>query len=222
MAQEASGKKQCQPMFSAKSSADEFSVVRTSLLSDTSMSYTAKGVLLTCLSSSKSFTKKWIASHGTEDAKVISEALRELLSLGYLKKFSEDGETFYVFTDLPDLAEQPRPPASRRRQSRPSEPAEPIALEPWLEPYRGPLEQWLARRLKAHPTLGWEITSRSMTALRYANDQKVVAELCELAAERSWQSVGFAGYRDTVDKLAKEKYGKAFKPAMSEISYTLR
>jgi hypothetical protein len=209
-------------MFSAKSSAADFVVVRSSLLSNTSMSYTAKGVLLTCLSSTKSFTKNWIASHGSEDAKVISEALRELLSLGYLKKFSENGEAFYVFTDLPDLADQLIPQAPRRRSSRPSAPAEPIALEPWLEPHRELLERWLARRLKAHPSLEWEITSRSITALRYARDQKVIAELCELAAEKSWQSLGFAGYKDTVDKLAKEKHGKSFKPAMSEISYTLK
>lgn len=222
MTEGAIGKKQSQPMFSAKSGAKEFTVVRASLLSDTSMSYTAKGLLLTCLSSTKSFTKSWIASHGTDDAKVISESLRELLSLGYLKKFSEGGETYYVFADTPDLPDQPMPQPARRRSSRPSAPAEPIALEPWLEPHRELLERWLTRRMKVHPTMEWEITPRSMTALRYARDQRVIAELCELAAENSWQSLGFAGYKDTVDRLAKEKYGKFYKPAMSEISYTLR
>jgi hypothetical protein len=222
MEEKATGSKASQPMFSVESAAGDFAVVKASLLSDTSISYTAKGVLLTCLSNPRSFTKSWIASHGSENGPVISAALKELLTLGYLKKFSQDDETFYVFTDSPELPVAPVAPAPRKRSSRASEPVEPIALEPWLEPYREPLEGWLRRRLKAHPTMEWEITSRSMAALRYANEQKVLAEFCDLAAEKSWQSLGFIGYKESVDKLAKEKHGKAARPMMSEISYTLR
>jgi len=58
--------------------------------------------------------------------------------------------------------------------------------------------------------------------LQYAKQQGVLVEFCELAAESTWQSLGFNGYKEYIDKLVKEKHGRASKPAMSEINYTLK
>lgn len=218
-----SGKKAGQPMFSTESMMNDFTVVKSSILSNSLMSYTAKGILLTCLSSSRVFGKDWILSHGKGKIEEVSAALKELRALGFLKKVQNGDDCFYVFTDTPEAQPSPELPAIRMPSSRSARPAEPIALEPWLEPHRGPLERWLTQRLKAHPKLQWEITGRSVLALKYAYVRGVLADFCELAAESSWVSLGFAGYKEYIERLVKEKHpGKQAKPPMADISYTLK
>jgi hypothetical protein len=218
-----SGKKAGQPMFSAESMANDFTVVKSSILSNSLISYMAKGILITCLSSGRAFSRDWILSHGKGDVEEISSALKELRSLGFLKKVQNGDDCFYVFTDSPEGQASPDLPAIRKPSSRSAKPAEPIALESWLEPHRGPLERWLRQRLKAHPKLAWEITGRSVVALKYAYVRGVLADFCELAAESTWVSLGFAGYKEYIEKLVKEKHPtKQAKPPMAEISYTLK
>ena len=114
------------------------------------------------------------------------------------------------------------PPISPQRPKRP--PAG-VELPDWLEPYREHLLQWLERRQKKYK-LKPELTSFTMRALEYARDAGVLKVYCEYASERNWQSLGFAGYKETIEKLAKEngiatKASNQGKPAMSPIVYTL-
>lgn len=221
MTDQASGKKVSQPIFCAEPTSRDLAIFKSSLLLDSSMSYTAKGLLLTCLSAGYSFDKKWIASRGTDSLESISAALKELLALGYLRRVSSDGDHLYVFTDSPEPPTVTLPVLPKRRGR--ALPAARISLEPWLEPHRPLLERWLAQRKKAHPKLAQEVTARSMTALRHANDRGVLAEFCELAAEGTWQSLGFNGYRNYIDKLVADRApGKPSRPQMSEINYTLK
>ena len=65
-----------------------------------------------------------------------------------------------------------------------------------------------------------------MRALEYARDAGILKLYCEYASERNWQSLGFAGHKETIEKLAKEngiasKASGQGKPAMSPIIYTL-
>lgn len=98
-----------------------------------------------------------------------------------------------------------------------------IELPDWLEPCREPLALWLENRRKKHK-LTPELSSSTMRALEYARGIGVLQIYCEYASERSWQSLGFVGYKETIDKLAKEN-GMApsvnSKPTMSPIIYTL-
>lgn len=100
-----------------------------------------------------------------------------------------------------------------------------VDLPEWLEPYREHLLQWFEKRQKKHK-LPPELTSSTMRALEYARDAGILKLYCEYASERNWQSLGFAGYKDTIEKLAKEngiatKTSNQGKPAMSPIVYTL-
>jgi hypothetical protein len=100
-----------------------------------------------------------------------------------------------------------------------------VDLPEWLEPYREHLLQWFEKRQKKHK-LPPELTSSTMRALEYARDAGVLEVYCEYVSERNWQSLGFAGHRDTIEKLAKEngiatKTSNQGKPAMSPIVYTL-
>jgi hypothetical protein len=100
-----------------------------------------------------------------------------------------------------------------------------VDLPEWLEPYREHLMQWLCSRQKRYK-LKPELTSSTMRALEYARDAGILKLYCEYASERNWQSLGFAGYKDTIEKLAKEngiatKTSNQGKPAMSPIVYTL-
>jgi DNA-binding transcriptional MocR family regulator len=101
-----------------------------------------------------------------------------------------------------------------------------VDLPEWLEPYREHLLQWLEKRQKRHK-LPPELTSSTMRALEYARDVGILKLYCEYVSERNWQSLGFAGYKDTIEKLAKEngiatKTSNQGKPAMSPIVYTLK
>lgn len=210
-------------MFCAEPTSHDIAIVKNSLLMDPSISYTAKGLLLTCLSAGYSFDKKWILSRGTDSPETISAALKELRTLGYLKRISSDGDHLYVFTDSPESASVVLPVFSGVRSGPRQKSSAKIPLEPWLEPHRPLLERWLTQRKKAHPKLAREVTARSMAALRYAKDRGVLAEFCELAAEGTWQSLGFNGHRNYIDKLVADRApSKPSRPPMSEINYTLK
>jgi len=114
------------------------------------------------------------------------------------------------------------PPISPQQPKRP--PAG-VELPDWLEPYREHLLQWLDKRQKKHKLLP-ELTSSTMRGLEYARNAGILEIYCEYASERNWQSLGFAGYKETIEKLAKEngvatKTSNQGKPAMSPIVYTL-
>lgn len=101
----------------------------------------------------------------------------------------------------------------------------PVELPDWLEPHREQLTAWLDNRRRRH-RLPPALTALTVRALEYAMELGVLAEYCEHASERNWQSLGFAGYRDYVYTLAKEKRGGAdrfsnAKPTMAPIVYTL-
>lgn len=102
---------------------------------------------------------------------------------------------------------------------------EPIELPEWAEPYRHHLTEWLAKRLAKHK-LKPEITKNTISALEYAKSLGVLAQYCEYASERQWQSLGFAGHKELIEKLAKDngtlKTDKHSRPAMQEIVYTLK
>lgn len=100
-----------------------------------------------------------------------------------------------------------------------------INLPEWAEPYVGELTHWLVNRAKRHK-LQPEIKASTIRGLEYARNQGVLKEYCEYASENSWQSLGFPGHKDVVDKLAKENNkkpsGKSFEPPpMAPIVYTL-
>lgn len=96
-------------------------------------------------------------------------------------------------------------------------------LPDWLEGCREELAMWQRNRAKAHPKLPSGITKISMRGLLYAKERGVLQEFCEYAAESNWQSLGFAGYRDYIDKLVKDKNGNNHKAnqTIAPINYTL-
>jgi hypothetical protein len=84
------------------------------------------------------------------------------------------------------------------------------------------LLKWLENRKKKHK-LDPEFTKFTLNGLTYARDLGVLAEYCEYSAEMNWRSLGFAGHKELIQKLAKE-HGKAIKPekpVMADIVYTL-
>lgn len=100
-----------------------------------------------------------------------------------------------------------------------------IELPEWLEPHRVNLIEWLKNRRKKH-RLEPEISKLSIKALEYARSLGVLAQYCEVASEANWQSLGFIGSRDAIDRLAKEngiavKNQSQCKPSMAPINYTL-
>lgn len=100
----------------------------------------------------------------------------------------------------------------------------PLELPDWLEPYRAGIELWLTRSREKHRRAEWEVGRRSVEALRHALSLNCVEALLEVAAERKWLSLGFVGYADTIEKLAKEvharKPGNAKTPT-ADVTYTL-
>lgn len=99
---------------------------------------------------------------------------------------------------------------------------EAIKLPDWLEEHRAHLESWLENRKRKHRS-NFGITKLTLKGLIYAKELGVLAEYCEYASEMNWMSLGFAGHRELIQKLAKE-HGRAVrpdKPIMSDIVYTL-
>lgn len=97
-----------------------------------------------------------------------------------------------------------------------------LELPEWLEPYRLHLEQWQQNRKKAHPKATPGITDSTLKGLLYAKECGILREYCEYASEKNWQSLGFIGHREAIDKLAKE-FGKE-QPAnksTAKIIYTI-
>jgi hypothetical protein len=100
---------------------------------------------------------------------------------------------------------EPPPAASKKGRGRPS--AMDVALgslPSFAAPYRGKLGEWLTRREKAHKVKP-EITSRTLSALKLANEKNVLDEFCDVIAERNWYSLGFNGYQDFIDQIAQKK-----------------
>jgi hypothetical protein len=100
-----------------------------------------------------------------------------------------------------------------------------IELPDWLEPHRANLTEWLKNRRKKH-RLEPDISKLSIKALEYAKSRGVLAQYCEVASEANWQSLGFIGSRDAIDKLAKEngisvKNQSQGKQSIAPINYTL-
>jgi hypothetical protein len=100
-----------------------------------------------------------------------------------------------------------------------------IRLPDWLEPHRAPLTAWLENRKKKHK-LNPEITNITLRGLEYAKQIGALKVYCEYASEMNWRSLGFAGYKVTIDKLAKDngivlRQPVQAKPAMAPILYTL-
>lgn len=117
---------------------------------------------------------------------------------------------------------QENPPICPPLRSRARARVEVVELPDWLEGHREHLERWLENRRKKHRSSP-EITKLTLKGLMYAKELGVLAEYCEYASEMNWMSLGFAGHRELVQKLAKE-HGKAVKPdkpVMADIVYTL-
>lgn len=98
-----------------------------------------------------------------------------------------------------------------------------IELPEWLEPYREHITAWLRNRKKKHK-LEAELTSSTLRGLEYAKDIGVLEEYCEFVSENAWRSLGFPGYKKTIDSLAKDVRPTAagtLKPLMAPIIYTL-
>lgn len=112
------------------------------------------------------------------------------------------------------------PPISPRQ---PKQPPAGVDLPDWLEPYREPLTRWTANRKKKHK-LEPELSTLTIRALEYANSLGILQEFCEYISEVSWVSLGFAGYKSTIDKIAKDNgvsEDRNKKPKMTPIVYTL-
>jgi len=148
------------------------------------------------------------------------------LSVGQAPHVTQEGAPCQGDTRTRTIEQEPmnnkNPPISPQQ---PKQPPAGVELPEWLNPYREHLLQWLDRRQKKYK-LKPELTSSTMRALEYARDAGVLEFYCEYVSERNWQSLGFAGHKDTIEKLAKEngiatKILNQGRPVMSPIIYTL-
>ena len=104
---------------------------------------------------------------------------------------------------------------------QPERPPAAIELPDWLESYREPLTAWLEKRKKKHK-LDPELSTLTIRALEYANSLGILQIYCEYISEYNWMSLGFAGYKEAIDKLARDHgIEKNQKPKMAPINYTL-
>jgi hypothetical protein len=79
-------------------------------------------------------------------------------------------------------------------------------LPDFAEPYREHLQLWWEQRKQAHKGRAKdEISSRTVSALDNARTLGVLEEFCVFASEASWLSLGFAGYTEILEKLARDK-----------------
>lgn len=81
---------------------------------------------------------------------------------------------------------------------------QPLELPDWLEPCRSDLESWQANRAITHKKLKPGLTKSSLEALEFARKLGVLKEFCSYASEKSWQSLGFIGYKEQIEKLARQ------------------
>lgn len=99
-----------------------------------------------------------------------------------------------------------------------------VNLPDWLEPHRRPLEQWLENRNKKHK-LSPSLSKLTYQALEYAKSLGILQIYCEYASETNWRSLGFAGYKELIEKLARDHGIEKLpdrKPKMASITYTLK
>jgi hypothetical protein len=117
-----------------------------------------------------------------------------------------EGDQIQVVTKTQTISSpEPPPAAPRRGRGRPS--AMDVALgslPSFTAPYREKLTEWLIRREKAHKVKP-EITSRTLSALKLANEKNVLDEFCDVISERNWYSLGFNGYQDFINQIAQNK-----------------
>lgn len=81
------------------------------------------------------------------------------------------------------------------------------ALPDFAEPVRHLLEAWWRLRRKRHRTQAAAepaLTPRSVNALALAHELGVLQQFAEIAAESGWLSLGFAGHREYLAKLAAD------------------
>lgn len=113
--------------------------------------------------------------------------------------------------------ETPREPLKRVNE---------LEIPEWLEQYREYIMSWLENRKRKH-RLKPALSPLTMKALEYAKELGILEQFCEVISERNWQSLGFVGHRETIERLAEEhgvlrkKSDRFTKPVMSPIKYTL-
>ena len=83
--------------------------------------------------------------------------------------------------------------------------AETSLLPPFAEPVRELLADWWRLRRKRHRASATpNLSALSIKALHYANDQGVLHQFAEHAAEHGWLSLGFNGHREYINKLVAD------------------
>lgn len=111
----------------------------------------------------------------------------------------------------PESRTQPKTPKPARGRHKAQEAASKssrvsLPLPTCAEPFRELLAAWWSLRCRTHPKLPRVgLNSRSVNALLYAEQFGVLQQFCELASEAAWQSLGFNGYRQYIEKLAQDE-----------------
>lgn len=101
-----------------------------------------------------------------------------------------------------DTSAPPRGPSKARTAQTKAA----ATLPAFAEPVRPQLEAWWRLRKQRHGAkAGDQLQARSVNALAFASERGVLEAFADLAAESGWISLGFAGYRDVVDRLAAEQ-----------------
>lgn len=135
----------------------------------------------------------------------------ESLCIEVLKSWDSDGDIAEAMEKIRlNLALFP-PDKTKKRGARKTSAkgAESCILPPlpdFAEPYREHLQLWWEQRKQVHKSRAKdEISSRTISALEDARSFGVLEEFCVFASEASWLSLGFAGYREVLEKLARDK-----------------
>jgi hypothetical protein len=77
-------------------------------------------------------------------------------------------------------------------------------LPSYAEPFREALETWLKQSRRRNRSKGPQLSSFDLRGLEAAKQMGVLAEFCELASNSSWQSLGFSGHTDCLQKLQRD------------------
>lgn len=98
------------------------------------------------------------------------------------------------------------PPLSGKNKNKKLDPKILPELPVYAEPYRSYLQDWWTCRYLVHKQRATQVlTKQTVAALELAKQLDVLQEFCEHASTKSWISLGFAGYTDYIQKLAKDK-----------------
>jgi hypothetical protein len=81
---------------------------------------------------------------------------------------------------------------------------QPLMLPSYAEPFREALETWLKQSRRRNRSKGPQLSSFDLRGLEAAKQMGVLAEFCELASNSSWQSLGFSGHTDCLQKLQRD------------------